>query len=44
MVMGNNVRTSKKIATKAAKQLRNPKVSDEQKSVAASTLRNRAEK
>jgi hypothetical protein len=42
--MKNKIRTSKEVATKAAKQLRDPKVPDEQKSVAASTLRNRAKK
>lgn len=42
--MTNKVRTSKRVASRAAKQLKNPHVSKIQKSVAASALRNRAKK
>lgn len=42
--MANKVRTSKKVAREAAKQLKDPKVPNKQKSVAASALRNRAKK
>ena len=42
--MTNKIRTSKKVAKKASKQLRSSKTSKIQKSVAASALRNRAKK
>ncbi len=44
MVMVNKVRTSKRIAKEAAKQLKDSKIPKKQKSVAASALRNRAKK
>ena len=42
--MTNKIRTSKKVAKKASKQLRSSKTSKIQKSVAASALRNRAKR
>lgn len=42
--MTNKIRTSKKVAKKASKQLRSSSTSKTQKSVAASALRNRAKK
>ena len=42
--MAKKVRTSKGVAKKASTQLRSKKTSKEQKSVAASALRNRAKK
>lgn len=42
--MANKIRTSKKVAQKASKQLRSKKTPKSQKSVAASALRNRAKK
>ena len=42
--MTNKIRTSKKVAKKASKQLRSSKTSKIQKSDAASALRNRAKR
>ena len=42
--MANKIRTSKAVAKKASKQLRSSSTSKNQKSVAASALRNRAKK
>lgn len=42
--MANKIRTSKNVAKKASKQLKNSSSSKTQKSVAASALRNRAKK
>ena len=42
--MVNKVRTSKEVARKASNQLRSTKTTKNQKSVAASALRNRSKK
>lgn len=43
-MMTNKVRTSKSVAKKASKQLRNSKSTKAEKSVAGSALRNRGKK
>lgn len=43
-IMANEIRTSKEVAKKASKQLRSSRISEIQKSIAASALRNRARK